>query len=145
MLKSTIGLKSNFVLIFVKLLFLVTILLLSFTFMWQALYDSWVNLTTLDIVVLVQSLLISLKEEKCTCRQGNYRVSLTSLVNPLDSCLNTTARPFLPPLEFGLTITWFALSASGTTSPFTLTSPVATFTPLVTLTWDKSFIPEVKI
>ena len=72
-----------------------------------------------------KSFIINLEEEKCICRQGNYRVSLTSLVNPLDSCLNLMARPVVAPLDFGLTVTRFVLSASGTTSPFTwkLTPP----------------------
>ena len=72
-----------------------------------------------------KSFIINLEEEKCICRQGNYRVSLTSLVNPLDSCLNSMARPVVAPLDFGLTVTRFVLSASGKTSPFTwkLTPP----------------------
>ena len=90
------------------------------------------------------SFYISPEEEKCICHQGNYRVSFTSLVNPLDSCFNTMVRPVVAPRDFGLTITWFVLSASGTTSSFTLTSPVATFTEPLTLTWDKLFILEVK-
>ena len=60
-----------------------------------------------------------------------HSVSLTSLLNPFTSPLNLIT----PPSLVFLTVTWFVFSVSGTTAPFTLTSPVASFTAFLTYTW----------
>ena len=68
----------------------------------------------------------------------SHRVSFTSLLNPFTSCLNLITRPSVVLPGFGFTVTWFALSVSGTTTPFTLTSPVVTCTAFLTCTWQKT-------
>ena len=68
----------------------------------------------------------------------SHRVSFTSLLNPFTSCLNLITCPFVVLPGFGVTVTWFVLSVSGTIAPFTLTSPVVTCTAFLTSTWQKT-------